>query len=180
MSSVAETLRQALADRYRVEEQIGSGGMATVFRAHDLRHDRLVAIKVLRPELASGLGPERFEQEIQIAARLVHPHILGLLDSGDAGGLLYYVMPFVDGESLRERLDRTGPLAAGEARRILRDIADALTYAHTSARPLFDLIGAPDSLKRHVVEDGGHSVPQDRLISETLGWYDRFLGSVER
>jgi dienelactone hydrolase len=104
--------------------------MATVFRAQDLRHDRRVAIKVLRPELASGLGPERFAREIQIAARLVHPNVLGLLDSGEAGGLLYYVMPFVEGESLREHLDREGALPVAEARRILRDVADALAYAH--------------------------------------------------
>ena len=104
--------------------------MATVYRAHDLRHDRTVALKVLRPELASSLGPERFVREVQIAARLTHPHVLTLIDSGEAAGLLYYVMPFVDGESLQQRLSREERLPAGEATRILCEVVDALAHAH--------------------------------------------------
>ena len=112
-----ETLRSALSDRYRVERLLGSGGMATVYLAHDLKHDRPVAIKVLRPELSAALGPERFLREIRIAARLNHPHILALHDSGEAGGLLYYVMPYVEGESLQDRIAREKQLKAGSRRR---------------------------------------------------------------
>src|SRR5881275_3641170 len=104
--------------------------MATVYLARDLRHGRPVAIKVLKPELAATLGPERFLREIEIAAGLNHPHILPLLDSGEAGGFLYYAMPFVEGESLRDRLDREGPLSIEEASRITREVADALGHAH--------------------------------------------------
>src|SRR5687768_8184906 len=125
-----EQLRQALAERYRVEDEIGRGGMATVYRAHDLRHDRSVALKVLRPELAASLGTERFLREITLTARLDHPHILPLLDSGEADGLLYYVMPFVEGESLRARLEREKQLPLDDALRIAREVADALSYAH--------------------------------------------------
>ena len=101
-----ERLRAALADRYALERELGHGGMATVYLARDLRHGRAVAIKVLRPEIAAALGPERFLREIEVAARLTHPHILALHDSGQAGGSLYYVMPYIEGESLRDRLDR--------------------------------------------------------------------------
>ena len=104
MADLLARLQSALADRYTIERELGRGGMATVYLAEDLRHDRKVALKVLRPELAATLGAERFLREIQIAAQLQHPHILPLLDSGEAGGLLYYVMPYVEGESLRERL----------------------------------------------------------------------------
>ena len=106
MSDLLETLRDALAGRYAVERELGRGGMATVFLAEDLKHRRPVAIKVLHPELAAAVGAERFLREIEIAARLQHPHILPLYDSGAAGSLLYYVMPFVEGESLRDRLNR--------------------------------------------------------------------------
>src|SRR5687768_8606400 len=106
MASELERLREVLADRYRVDRELGRGGMATVYRAQDIRHDRPVALKVLRPELAAALGIERFLREITVTARLDHPHILPLLDSGSADGILYYVMPFVEGESLRDRLNR--------------------------------------------------------------------------
>jgi len=125
-----ETLRTILSDRYRVERLLGSGGMATVYLAQDLKHDRPVAIKVLRPELAIALGPERFLREIQIAAKLTHPHILPLHDSGTAGSLLYYVMPYVQGESLLDRLTREKQLSVEEAVRIAREVAAALAYAH--------------------------------------------------
>jgi eukaryotic-like serine/threonine-protein kinase len=125
-----ERLRQALAERYSVGDEIGRGGMATVYRARDLKHDRSVALKVLKPELALALGTDRFLREITLTARLDHPHILPLLDSGEAGGLLYYVMPYVDGESLRARLDREKQLPLDDALRIAREVADALGYAH--------------------------------------------------
>src|SRR3954468_6046980 len=106
MDSILDALREALKDRYRVDKQIGRGGMATVYSAEDLRHERRVAIKVLSPDLAASLGAERFVREIRIAARLSHPNVLTIFDSGSADGLLYYVMPFVDGESLRDRITR--------------------------------------------------------------------------
>lgn len=120
----------ALAGRYEIQGELGSGGMATVFRARDVRHERTVAIKVLRPELASILGPERFLTEIRTTARLSHPHILALHDSGAAGGFLYYVMPLVEGESLRDRLTREKQLPVDEAIRITLQVAEALSYAH--------------------------------------------------
>src|SRR5881628_375103 len=122
VSDLLESLRQALADRYTVERELGSGGMATVFLAEDVKHRRPVAIKVLHAELAAALGAERFLREIEIAARLQHPHILPLYDSGAAGGLLYYVMPFVEGESLRDRLRREGRLALEDALQVAREV----------------------------------------------------------
>jgi eukaryotic-like serine/threonine-protein kinase len=126
-----QQLQSALADRYRVERELGAGGMATVYLARDLRHDRNVAIKVLHPELAAALGAERFLAEIKTTARLQHPHILPLLDSGDAGGL-YYVMPYVSGETLRSRLERERQLPVDDAVRIAREVADALAHAHAA------------------------------------------------
>ena len=130
MATVTERLRTALTDRYAVDREVGRGGMATVFLAQDLKHDRRVALKVLHPQLAATLGPERFLREIQIAARLQHPHILPLYDSGQAGELLYYVMPYVEGESLRDRLTRERQLPVDDAVQIARDVAAALDYAH--------------------------------------------------
>jgi eukaryotic-like serine/threonine-protein kinase len=125
-----ERLKLALAQRYRLDREVGRGGMATVYRAHDLRHDRPVAIKVLKPELAAALGAERFLREITLTARLDHPHILPLLDSGEAEGFLYYVMPYVEGESLRDRLNRERQLPLDDALQIVREVADALSHAH--------------------------------------------------
>jgi len=125
-----ERLKRALADRYRLESELGAGGMATVYLAHDIKHNRNVAIKVLKPELAATLGPERFLREIETTAHLRHPHILPLYDSGEADGFLFYVMPFVEGQSLRERLRREKQLPLDEALRITREMADALSYAH--------------------------------------------------
>src|SRR2546426_306409 len=130
MPELEERLRIALADRYALERELGRGGMAVVFLARDLRHDRAVAIKVLRDEIAAALGAERFLREIQIAAKLHHPHILPLYDSGAAGDLLYYVMPYVEGKSLRERLDHETQLPLDDALTITRQVAGALTYAH--------------------------------------------------
>ncbi len=106
MNDTVDRLTAALADRYAIEREVGAGGMATVYLGRDLKHERLVAIKVLRPELAAALGAERFLREIKIAANLSHPHILPLYDSGEAAGLLFYVMPYVEGETLRDRLNR--------------------------------------------------------------------------
>jgi serine/threonine-protein kinase len=130
MTDLLDRLKTALADRYRIKHEIGSGGMATVYLAHDLKHDRKVAVKVLKPELAAVLGAERFVQEIKTTASLQHPHILPLFDSGEADGFLYYVMPFIEGETLREKLNRETQLGVEEAVRITREVSDALDYAH--------------------------------------------------
>ncbi|HEX8726453.1 MAG TPA: protein kinase [Gemmatimonadaceae bacterium] len=130
MSDAAARLSAALADRYRIERELGAGGMATVYLAQDLKHDRKVAIKVLHPDLAAALGAQRFLSEIKTTANLQHPHILPLHDSGEADGLLFYVMPFVEGESLRDRLNREKPLPIDDAVGIAREVADALDYAH--------------------------------------------------
>ncbi len=130
MQDLLSQLRRDVPAQYRVDREIGRGGMAAVFLARDAKHDRPVAIKVLRPELGAGLGVERFLFEIRVAARLQHPHILPLFDSGAAGGLLYYVMPYVEGESLRDRLVRERRLPLADAARIAIDVAQALHYAH--------------------------------------------------
>jgi Tol biopolymer transport system component/tRNA A-37 threonylcarbamoyl transferase component Bud32 len=130
MSLAPDTLVTALADRYRIERELGAGGMATVYLAHDLRHDRRVALKVLRPELAAVIGAERFLHEIKTTANLQHSHILPLFDSGQVDGTVFYVMPFVAGESLRDRLDREKQLPIAEAVRIGMEVASALDYAH--------------------------------------------------
>jgi eukaryotic-like serine/threonine-protein kinase len=130
MGDLAEGVHDVLADRYRITRELGRGGMATVYLAQDLRHDRPVALKVLHPELARTLGPERFLREIKLAARLQHPHILTVLDSGDANGQLWFTMPFAEGESLRDRLERENQLPIEDAVRITREAAEALDYAH--------------------------------------------------
>ena len=130
MSSTAPRLSAALADRYRIERELGAGGMATVYLAQDLKHDRKVALKVLKPELAAVLGAERFVVEIKTTAALQHPHILPLFDSGSADGFLFYVMPFIEGETLRSKLNRETQLGIAEAVKIATEVADALDYAH--------------------------------------------------
>ncbi len=130
MSDPIQKLSTALVDRYVIERELGAGGMATVYLAHDLRHDRKVALKVLRPELSAILGAERFLAEIKTTANLQHPHILSLFDSGEADGLVYYVIPFVEGESLRDRLTRDKQLPVEEAVRIATEVSSALDYAH--------------------------------------------------
>ncbi|HTJ37868.1 MAG TPA: serine/threonine-protein kinase, partial [Dactylosporangium sp.] len=122
-------LTTALADRYRIERELGAGGMATVYLADDLRHHRRVAVKVLRPELAAVIGAERFLAEIRTTANLQHPHILPLFDSGEADGFLFYVMPYVEGVSLRDRITREHQLPVADAVRLAREIASALDYA---------------------------------------------------
>ncbi|HEV8122811.1 MAG TPA: protein kinase [Gemmatimonadales bacterium] len=130
MTSLPSPLAMALADRYRLERELGQGGMATVYLAQDVRHDRKVAIKVLRPELAAVIGAERFLREIKTIANLQHPHILGLIDSGEVNGTAYYVMPYVEGESLRDRLNREKQLPISDAVRFATEVASALDYAH--------------------------------------------------
>ena len=125
-----ERLESALDGKYRIERKLGEGGMASVYLAEDIKHERKVALKILRPELAAILGAERFLSEIETTANLQHPHILPLFDSGEASGYLYYVMPFIDGETLREKLEREQQLGIDEAVRIAREVADALDYAH--------------------------------------------------
>jgi TolB-like protein len=130
MTDSLDRLREGLAGKYRIERELGRGGMATVYLAVDDHHDRSVALKVLHPDLAATIGSERFEREVKLAAKLQHPHILSVYDSGDAGGLLWYTMPFVEGESLRDRMSREGQLPIPDAMRIARESALALDYAH--------------------------------------------------
>src|SRR3989441_8960865 len=136
--------------------------MATVFLARDLRHGRLVAIKVLRPEIAAALGPERFLREIELAARLTHPHILPLHDSGTAQGSLYYVMPYVEGETLRERLEREGQLPLEQAVQIAREVADALSHAHSH-----DVVHR-DIKPENILLEAGHAVLSDFGIARAI------------
>ncbi|HSR43037.1 MAG TPA: serine/threonine-protein kinase, partial [Longimicrobiales bacterium] len=130
MHDAIARLNAALPGRYRIERQLGEGGMATVYLADDLRHERKVALKVLKPELAAVVGAERFLAEIKTPANLQHPHILPLFDSGEVAGFLFYVMPYVEGETLRDRLEREKQLPVDEAVRIATDVAEALHSAH--------------------------------------------------
>jgi len=148
-------LTEALADRYRIERELGQGGMATVYLAHDVRHDRKVALKVLRPELSAILGSARFLTEIKTTANLQHPHILSLFDSGEADGLVFYVMPYVEGESLRDRIAREKQLPVEDAVRIAREVADALDYAHGHGVIHRDI--KPENILLH----GGHAQVAD-------------------
>jgi serine/threonine protein kinase len=163
--TVPESLRTAFADRYDIERELGRGGMATVYLARDRKHDRLVALKVLRPDLVSTLGAGRFLREIAIASHLAHPHILTLIDSGETttGGFLYYVMPFAEGESLRDQLTRDGPLPLPKATRLLREVADALAYAHKQGVVHRDI--KPDN----VLLLGEHAVVVDFGIAKAIG-----------
>jgi eukaryotic-like serine/threonine-protein kinase len=155
MNAVIERLAAALADRYRIERELGQGGMATVYLAHDLRHQRDVAIKVLHPDLGAALGGERFLTEIRTTARLQHPHILPLLDSGDADGLLFYVMPLVTGETLRARLEREQQLPVADAVQIAREVADALGHAHALG------VIHRDIKPENILLQGGHALVAD-------------------
>jgi tRNA A-37 threonylcarbamoyl transferase component Bud32/tetratricopeptide (TPR) repeat protein len=155
-------IQGALAGRYQVERQIGRGATATVYLARDLKHDRAVAVKVLRPELSAALGGDRFLREIKVAAGLQHPHILPLYDSGDAGGTLYYVMPFVEGESLRDRLNREPQLPLDDALRIAREVADALAYAHDA-----DIVHR-DIKPENILLSDGHAVVADFGIARAI------------
>ena len=157
-----DRLAEAVADRYRLERELGQGGMATVYLARDLRHKRDVALKVLRPELAAALGPQRFLREIETTANLRHPNILPLYDSGDAGGFLFYVMPFIEGESLRNRLTREKRLPVEEALQLAREAAEALGYAH--ARGVIHRDIKPEN----ILLEGGHAVVADFGIAKAM------------
>jgi len=162
LPELSQRLRDALSDRYRIERELGRGGMATVFLAEDLRHHRQVAIKVLDPEVAAAVGSERFLREIETVARLTHPHILPLHDSGQAGGLLYYVMPHVAGESLRQRLEREKQLPVEEALRLAREVADALAYAHRQG------VVHRDIKPENVLLEEGHALVADFGIARAV------------
>ena len=155
MTTIVGQLTAALADRYRIERELGQGGMATVYLAEDVRHRRKVALKVLHPELSAVLGSERFLKEIELTASLQHPHILPLFDSGEAAGQLFYVMPFVEGETLRGRLERERQLPVEEALRIAGEVADALQYAHDRA------VIHRDIKPENILLQGGHAVVAD-------------------
>src|SRR5438093_238427 len=162
----------ALADRYRLIRELGSGGMATVYLAEDMRHRRQVAVKVLRPELAATLGADRFTREIETVAQFQHPHILPLLDSGQADGFFYYVMPSVEGESLRDRLARHGELPIHDAVKILVEVVDALAYAHAHGVVHRDI--KPDNVLlsgRHALAtpSGGTTPTATRPMAAVIG-----------
>ena len=162
MADPAARLAAALADRYRLERELGQGGMATVYLAEDLKHHRQVAVKVLRPDLAATMGSERFAREIEVAARLQHPHILPLHDSGEADGFFYYVMPYVEGETLRDRLARSGELPVPEALRLLGEIAEALAVAHKSG------VVHRDIKPENILISGRHAVVMDFGIAKAV------------
>jgi tRNA A-37 threonylcarbamoyl transferase component Bud32 len=162
VSDVRARLATALAGRYTIEREVGRGGMAIVYLAHDVRHERVVALKALRPELGAALGPDRFLREIKLAAHLAHPHVVPLFDSGDADGALFYVMPYVEGESLRQRLVREGRIPLAEALQIARDVADALDYAHAQN------IVHRDIKPENILLQSGHAVVSDFGIARAI------------
>ena len=162
MADLLAQLQAALGDRYTVERELGRGGMAVVYLARDLKHDRQVALKVLRPELAASIGTDRFLREIRIAAKLTHPNILMLIDSGEADGLLYYVMPYLEGESLADRLVRERQLPIEDALQITREVADALSHAHSQG------VIHRDIKPENILFEGGHAVVTDFGIARAV------------
>ena len=162
MADELTRVRAALRGRYRLERELGRGGMATVWLAEDVKHHRPVALKVLRPELASALAAERFIREIRVTGRLAHPHILPLFDSGQEGGFLYYVMPYVPGESLRQRLEREKQLSLDDACRIASEVAEALDYAHRHG------IVHRDIKPENILLSEGHALVADFGVSRAL------------
>ncbi|HKS07641.1 MAG TPA: serine/threonine-protein kinase [Gemmatimonadaceae bacterium] len=162
MTTPRTPLAEALSDRYTIEREVGAGGMATVYLAHDKKHERKVALKVLRPELSSAMGSDRFPREIKLVAQFNHPHILSLYDSGESAGFLYYVMPFVEGESLRDRLTRERQLPINDAIRILHEVADALAYSHARGVVHRDIKPA------NVLLSGRHAVVTDFGVAKAL------------
>jgi serine/threonine-protein kinase len=165
--AILEKLKAHFGDRYDVQKELGRGGMATVYLAVDVKHDRKIAIKVLHPELSASVGGERFEREIKLAAKLQHPHILGMFDSGNADGLLYYMMPFVEGESLRDKLDREGQLTIDEALQYTYEVAGALGFAHKQN------IVHRDIKPENIMLSNGHALVADfgiaRAVEESGG-----------
>ena len=171
MAGPFHQLTSALSDRYRIERELGAGGMATVYLAEDLRHHRQVAVKVLRPELAASLGPERFLAEIRTAARLQHPHIMPVHDSGEAAGLLWYTMPFIDGESLRDRLKREVQLPVEEAVRLTKEVAEALEYAHSQG------VVHRDIKPENILLSRGHALLADFGIAKAAALGGQLTGT---
>jgi len=162
VDDVLDRLKEALSDRYKIESELDRGGMAVVYVAEDLRHHRKVAVKVLQPALSATLGTERFLREIEVLANLQHPNILTLIDSGEVDGLPYYVMPFVEGQSLRARLDREGALPLEEAVRIAAEVAEGLESAHQRG------VVHRDVKPANVLISGGHAVVADFGIAAAL------------
>ncbi|HYC32201.1 MAG TPA: serine/threonine-protein kinase, partial [Gemmatimonadales bacterium] len=162
MPELLGRLQSALAARYRLDREVGAGGMATVYLAQDLRHSRAVALKVLRPELAAVIGAERFLAEITLTANLQHPHILPLFDSGEADGYLFYVMPFVEGETLRDRLNREKQLPVPEAIRVAGEVLSALAYAHRRG------VVHRDIKPENILLQGGHALVADFGIAKAV------------
>ena len=162
MAQIPERLAAALADRYHLEREIGRGGMATVYLATDVKHRRQVAVKVLRSDLSASLGSDRFLKEIQIAAQLNHPHVLMLIDSGEVDEFLFYVMPYVSGESLRGRLVRERCVRLEEAMAITRDVGDALSYAHREG------VIHRDIKPENILFSEGHAIVADFGIAKAV------------
>ena len=162
MAELFASLQALFADRYTIERELGRGGMATVYLAEELKHHRRVAIKVLRPDLAAALGPERFLREIEIAGGLQHAHMLTLIDSGSEEGFLYYVMPYVEGESLRGRLDREKQLPIDDALEFTSEVADALSYTHTRG------VLHRDIKPENILLSGGHAIVADFGIARAI------------
>ena len=162
MTDSQSRLTEALAGHYTIEREVGAGGMATVYLAHDVKHDRKVALKVLRPELSAALGSERFPREIKFVAQFNHPHILSLYDSGEAIGFLYYVMPYVEGEALRDRLAREKQLPIADAIRIFKEVADALAYSHARG------VVHRDIKPGNVLLSGRHAVVTDFGVAKAV------------
>jgi serine/threonine-protein kinase len=172
MPDLQEQLSAAVASRYRIQRELGQGGMAKVFLAHDLKYDREVAVKVLRPDLAADVGATRFLHEIQTSARLHHPHILPLYDSDHDDGLVYYVMPYIQGETLRQRLARERQLPVGEAIQLAREVLDALAYAHGANVVHRDIKPA------NILLDAGHALVADFGIARAIGEGESVTGHV--
>ena len=179
MADLLEQLRAALSDRYEIDREVGRGGMAVVFLARDLRHDRRVALKVLPPDVSSSVGADRFLREIRTVARLEHPNILSLYDSGEADGLLYYAMPFVEGENLGDRLKAEGALPIEDAIQVTAEVAKALEYAHEQGVIHRDIkpdnilfmrghaVLADFGIAHAVTEAGGERLTQTGIVTGT-------------